>query len=199
MAAPDTMRATTIQAGQISLIAAPIPQPLPGFALIKVLLAGICNTDIELLRGYKNFTGIPGHEFVGKVVGAKEASLIGKRVAGEINITCGACYRCQFGPSRHCVSRSVLGILNHPGAFAEYLTLPERNLHIVPDELSDTQAVFIEPVAAARHILDQITFPYGEPIAVLGDGKLGLLVAQVLRTLEEIPVFLFGRHRISFG
>ena len=194
MAAPETMRAATIQAGQISVTATPIPKPKPGYALVKVLLAGICSTDLELQRGYYNFSGVPGHEFVGHVADASDKALIGKRVAGEINITCGACYRCQFGPRRHCATRSVLGILNHPGAFAEYLTLPERNLHLVPDELSDRQAVFIEPVAAAHQILDQVRFAPGEFIAVLGDGKLGLLVAQVLHTQEELRVFLFGRY-----
>ena len=187
------MKAVHLEAEKISVREVVAPQRPPRYALIRMQLAGICNTDLELLRGYYGFSGIPGHEFVGEVVDSDENSLLGKRVAGEINLACGHCGLCAQGLSRHCADRTVLGIVKHPGAFAEYLTLPDRNLHVVPDEIPSEHAVFIEPLAAACEILDQIQFVAGQQIAVLGDGKLGLLVAQVLQA-SGARVTLWGRH-----
>ncbi len=169
------------------------PRRATGFARIRLRLAGICNTDLELLRGYYGFAGRPGHEFVGVVEEADSAFWVGKRVVGEINLACGSCDWCTSGLGRHCPRRTVLGILRHPGAFAEWLTLPEENLLEVPASLSDEEAVFCEPVAAACEIQEQLGRLRGERVAVLGDGKLGLLIAQVLQ-LGGAQVHLFGRH-----
>jgi alcohol dehydrogenase len=169
------------------------PRRADGFALIRVLCAGICNTDLELQRGYYEFSGTPGHEFVGEVVEADTPAWLGRRVAGEINLACGACDWCSRGLGRHCPARTVLGIVQHPGAFADYVLLPERNLHELPADLSLEQGVFVEPLAAACEILDQVTIPAGERVAVLGDGKLGLLVAQALLA-HRIEVVHFGKH-----
>jgi threonine dehydrogenase-like Zn-dependent dehydrogenase len=149
--------------------------PVPsrdGEVVVRVLLAGICNTDIELTRGYYPFTGIPGHEFVGVVDG--------KRVVGEINAACGSCEACRAGRRTHCEKRSVLGIRNRDGAFAEYLTLPAGNLRIVPDEISDEEAVFVEPLAAALEIQEQVKIGPDDRVLVVGFGKLGRLIAQTL-------------------
>ena len=170
------------------------PQRPEGFALIRLLLGGICNTDLELQRGYYGFRGTPGHEFVGEVVSAGNPDLVGRRVVGEINLACGNCDWCRKGLGRHCPTRTVLGILGHPGAFREFLTLPEANLHIVPDSISNEAAVFVEPLAAASEILDQDDIPDGAEVAVVGDGKLGLLVAQVLNARGK-TVHLYGRHK----
>jgi alcohol dehydrogenase len=172
----------------------PRPRVPRGFALIRLLCGGICNTDLELQRGYYGFSGIPGHEFVGEVVEAERRDLIGRRVVGEINLDCGCCDWCRKGLGRHCPKRTVLGIVKHPGAFREFLTLPERNLHVVPDAIPSEQAVFIEPLAAAAEILDQVSIPCSSPIAVLGDGKLGLLIGQVLNA-HGYRVHEFGRHK----
>ncbi len=187
------MIAVHLESGQVTILQAPKPVRPLGSALIRVLVAGICNTDLELQRGYYDFRGTPGHEFVGEVVEADSPALIGKRVAGEINLACGHCDFCAIGLARHCPTRTVLGIVKHPGAFAEYLVLPESNLHIIPDEIPTDQAVFLEPLAAACEILDQVQMPPGEHVAVLGDGKLGLLVAQVLHS-HGCQVTLYGRH-----
>ncbi len=170
------------------------PRRPEGFALIRLLEGGICNTDLELQRGYYNFRGTPGHEFVGEVVAADSPDLIGERVVGEINLACGACDWCAQGLGRHCPRRTVLGIVKHPGAFRELLTLPERNLHRVPRGISTEQAVFVEPLAAASEILDQVKIPAGARVAVLGDGKLGLLVGQVLKA-HGAEVHQYGRHK----
>ncbi|MCX6610055.1 MAG: alcohol dehydrogenase catalytic domain-containing protein [Acidobacteria bacterium] len=188
------MLAVKIETGKISVIETPKPRPRKGHALLRLRLAGICNTDIELLRGYYGFAGIPGHEFVADVVSAENPKLIGKRVVGEINLACGKCIYCQKGLGRHCPTRTVLGIVKHPGAFAEYLTLPEENLRLLPDSITDEEAVFTEPVAAACEILEQVRFPKQASVAVLGDGKLGLLIAQVLH-LHGLKVELFGRNQ----
>jgi alcohol dehydrogenase len=172
---------------------ATMPKPKPGFVLIRLRAAGICNTDIELLRGYCGFRGRPGHEFVGDVAGPADSAWLGKRVVGEINLACGACEWCARGLGRHCPTRTVLGIVRHPGAFAEFLTLPESNLHEVPRQVSDEHAIFTEPIAAACEILDQVKIAKGAAVAVLGDGKLGLLVAQVL-ACRGASVHLFGHH-----
>src|SRR6185295_11947313 len=148
------------------------PRRPEGYALIRLLCGGICNTDLELLRGYYGFSGTPGHEFVGEVVAADNPHLMGQRVVGEINLACRRCDWCKRGLGRHCPTRKVLGIVRHPGAFREFLTLPEDNLHVVPRTVADEVAVFAEPLAAACEILDQATIPRGAEIAVLGDGKL---------------------------
>jgi alcohol dehydrogenase len=171
----------------------PAPARPEGFALLRLLAAGICNTDLELLRGYYGFAGTPGHEFVAEVVEADTPGLAGKRVSGEINLACTHCEWCRRGLGRHCPERSVLGIVRHPGAFAEFFTLPERNLHVLPDDMPTDRGVFLEPLAAACEILDQVAIPRHERIAVLGDGKLGLLIAQVLDA-HGYPVHQFGRH-----
>ena len=156
------------------------PAPRPGFALVRVIASGICNTDLELRRGYHSFRGIPGHEFVGRVEGPAGSVWLGKRVVGEINLACGHCDWCRRGLGRHCPKRRVLGIVGHPGAHAEYLTLPETNLHAVSPGVSDEEAVFVEPLAAACEILDQVAVTERTRAAVLGCGKLGTLVASVL-------------------
>jgi threonine dehydrogenase-like Zn-dependent dehydrogenase len=189
------MLAVQLESGRVNVGRRPLPRMGPGFARIRVLAAGICSTDLELQRGYYGFRGTPGHEFVGEVVAAADdSSWIGKRVAGEINLACGACEWCSRDLGRHCPNRTVLGIVKHPGVHAEFLTLPLRNLHPVPESISDEEAVFIEPVAAACEILDQVRVLAGAKIAVMGDGKLGLLIAQVLRG-RGARVHLFGRHR----
>jgi alcohol dehydrogenase len=170
-----------------------VPRPRAGEALIQVRTAGVCDTDIEITRGYKGFHGILGHEFVGEVVECGESSWLGRRVCGEINVACGACEQCEAGLSTHCVRRAVLGIMDWEGAFAEYLVLPVRNLHRVPDELSDDIAVFVEPVAAAYEILQQVSIDQGARVVVLGDGKLGLLCAQVVGQAGA-DVLLLGKH-----
>lgn len=181
------MIALHMEDGAVEVRRAPRPLLRPGHVLVRVRLAGICNTDIELLRGYYGFRGRPGHEFVGERVDT------GERVVGEINLACGRCDWCSRGLGRHCPRRKVLGIVKHPGAFAEYLTLPEENLHAVPRHVPDEHAVFAEPVAAACEILDQVRVPRAQPVAVLGDGKLGLLIAQVLAG-HGAEVHLYGRH-----
>ncbi len=187
------MRAVQIGSGQVSVGEIARPRLKKGHALLKLRLAGICNTDIELLRGYYGFAGVPGHEFVADVVESPEAQWVGKRVVGEINLACGKCEWCARKLGRHCPHRTVLGIVRHPGAFAEYLTLPVENLLAVPLSIPDEYAVFTEPIAAACEILEQVRFPKAAAVAVLGDGKLGLLIAQVLQ-LHGLKVTLFGRN-----
>ncbi|MBV9760394.1 MAG: alcohol dehydrogenase catalytic domain-containing protein [Acidobacteriaceae bacterium] len=187
------MLAVHLEAGRVSVEETPSPKRPGGYALVRVLAAGICNTDLELQRGYYGFRGIPGHEFVGVVAEADTPALVGRRVAGEINLACGHCDFCAIGLGRHCPNRAVLGIVRHPGAFAEFLALPEANLHVVPNEIAVEEAVFIEPLAAACEILDQTQIPGNEQVAVLGDGKLGLLIAQVLHA-HGARVMLYGRH-----
>ena len=182
-----------IENGVVTVREAEPPARPEGFALLRLLVGGICNTDLELQRGYYGFTGTPGHEFVAEVVEAGTPALLGKRVVGEINLACTDCEWCRRGLGRHCPHRKVLGIVNQTGAFAEYFVLPERNLHVLPDWIPLEHAVFAEPLAAACEILDQVNIPPREAIAVLGDGKLGLLIALVLDA-HGYPVRLFGRH-----
>jgi threonine dehydrogenase-like Zn-dependent dehydrogenase len=173
----------------------PTPIPRPGEALVRVSVAGVCNTDLELVKGYMQFKGIPGHEFVGVVEqapGAEEWE--GRRVVGEINIACDTCPTCQAGHPTHCPHRTTLGIAGHDGAFAEYLTLPVRNLHPVPNPLSDEAAAFTEPLAAACEILQQVHVRPTDRVVVLGDGKLGLLCAQVL-ALTGCDLIAVGHHQ----
>jgi threonine dehydrogenase-like Zn-dependent dehydrogenase len=169
------------------------PAPADGDTLIKVRQAGICATDLEITKGYMNFRGVLGHEFVGDVVESPDKNLVGQRVCGEINIVCGRCDLCLSGLSNHCRNRTVLGILNHDGAFAEFARLPGINLHVVPKHVDDDQAVFIEPLAAACQVLKQINLDQRKWVTVLGDGRLGLLVAQVLRN-AGCPVRVIGKH-----
>jgi len=161
-------------------------------ALIKVHLAGICSTDLQIFKGYMNFHGVPGHEFVGSVVEGPPA-LIHKRVVGEINFACGRCEFCRLDLNRHCPNRSVMGILNADGAFAEFVAVPAMNLHVVADSLSDEEAVFTEPLAAAFEILEQVQVDLADEVLVLGDGKLSFLCAQVLR-LASANITLVGKH-----
>ena len=172
-----------------------IPTPGPNEALIKVRIAGICSTDLQLMAGYKGgYRGVLGHEFVGEVVAAPDdPAWIGQRVVGELNIGCGNCDLCERGLHKHCRQRQSLGIIRRDGAFAEYLTLPASNLHAVPDDLSDEEAVFCEPLAAALQILEQVQIRPDSKVYVLGDGRLGLLVAQVLAQ-TQCDLTIFGRH-----
>ncbi|MBI5877844.1 MAG: alcohol dehydrogenase catalytic domain-containing protein [Chloroflexi bacterium] len=169
-----------------------VPRPVPGDgeALVRVRLAGICNTDIEITRGYADFCGILGHEFVGT---AETGSLAGRRVVGEINFACGHCAMCMQGRRSHCLSRRVLGIRHADGAMAEWLSIPAENLHAVPDEVTDRQAVFTEPLAAALEVLEGAHVRPSERVLVLGDGKLGQLAARVV-ALTGGDVTLVGRH-----
>jgi threonine dehydrogenase-like Zn-dependent dehydrogenase len=171
----------------------PDPTPRRGEALVRVHLAGICRTDLEITRGYLGFRGTPGHEWVGRVVAAEDAALVGARVVGEINLGCGTCPACVEGLGRHCPTRRVLGIVGADGGFAELIAVPTTNLHRVPDWIGDREAVFTEPLAAAFEILDQVPSVAGARAVVLGDGKLGLLVAQVLSGAGA-DVTLAGHH-----
>jgi len=168
--------------------------PKPGETLVKINLAGICGTDIEILSGYMSYQGIPGHEFVGVIKESQDTHLIGKRVVGEINVGCGICELCKKGLERHCPHRTVLGILRRDGAFAQYLSLPEKNLHVIPDQIRDEQAVFVEPLAAAFEIKEQINLKQESNIALVGDGRLAQLVALVLN-LSCQNITCFGRHK----
>jgi threonine dehydrogenase-like Zn-dependent dehydrogenase len=187
------VRALRFSSAGLSLEQLDPPRRGAGEALVRVRCAGICSTDLEIARGYMGFAGTLGHEFVGVVEEADDPAWLGARVAGEINLSCGQCRMCQRGLGRHCPTRSVLGILGKDGCFAEYLTLPERNLHRVPDRISDRLACFVEPVAACYEILEQVRIAPDDAIVVLGDGKLGQLIARVLAERGLTPI-LAGRH-----
>ena len=169
------------------------PNPNATEALVKVNLAGICGTDLEILDGYMKYHGILGHEFVGTVKKSENPDLVGKRVVGEINAGCGACESCRMGMERHCPNRTVLGILKRDGAFAEFLSLPEKNLHVIPDSITDKQAVFVEPLAAAFEIKEQVKLESQWNVAIVGDGRLALLILQVLK-LSCPNTVCFGKH-----
>jgi threonine dehydrogenase-like Zn-dependent dehydrogenase len=171
----------------------PLPKIDAAAALIRVRLAGICSTDLQILKGYMGFRGVPGHEFVGE---AQEgpSGLVGRRVVGEINFACGQCEFCSRGLGRHCPNRRVMGILGADGSFAEYVAVPVANLHLVPDNVADEEAVFTEPLAAASEILEQIQLNPGDDVLVLGDGKLGMLCAQVVK-LTGARVTVLGKHQ----
>jgi len=171
----------------------PVPIPQSDEALIRVSLAGVCGTDLEILRGYADFRGVLGHEFVGVVEECADPRWVGKRVVGEINVTCHRCPRCFNGLRKHCLQRQVLGIRGKDGAFAEYVTLPVINLHAVPNNLKDEEAVFTEPLAAAFDVLERVKINPSDRVFVLGDGRLGFLVAQVIM-LRECEVTLLGRN-----
>ena len=170
------------------------PDPVYDDTLVRVDLAGICGTDLEILDGYMKYQGIMGHEFVGTVEKSTNPDLIGKRVVGEINVGCGVCDSCVKGMERHCSSRTVLGILRRNGAFAEFLSLPEKNLHVIPDSISDEQAVFVEPLAAAFEIKEQIKLESQWNVAVVGDGRLAYLILKVIK-LSCPNIVCFGRHK----
>ena len=161
--------------------------------LVKVNLAGICGTDLEILRGYMSYKGILGHEFVGTVVDSQNEKLVGKKVVGEINVGCNKCSSCKNGLERHCPNRTVLGILNRDGAFAQYLTLPEKNLHVIPEIISDKHAVFVEPLAAAFEILEQVKIDFSWKVGIVGDGRLAQLITRVLK-LSCNDIWCFGKH-----
>ncbi len=199
------MLAFQVANGKLKQTTKLLPKLRAGWALLRVRLTGICNTDVEILRGYHAFRGTPGHEFVGEVAdvhgvsAATKKKWVGRRVCGEINVSCSAygyrpvCNFCRRGLKTHCARRTVLGIVNHDGAFAEYLALPLENLHVVPAHVTDEQAVFVEPLAAACEILEQVDARKFSCAAVLGDGKLAQLIAHVLRT--AIPrVVMYGKH-----
>lgn len=188
------MQGLWLEDNQLQLrIDIPIPEPPPGEALVRVLRAGICNTDLELLRGYYPYSGILGHEFVGVVEQGPE-NLLNQRVVGEINAVCGHCRFCRSKQSTHCENRSVLGIVNRHGAFAEYLCLPIENLHSVPDTVPTEVATFTEPIAAALEIQQQIEVGANHRVLVVGDGKLGQLVAQTI-ALTGCELLVVGRHQ----
>ena len=172
----------------------PMPVPIEKESLVKIHIAAVCNTDKEVRKGYRpDFKGVMGHEFIGEVVESQDASLIGKRVAGELNAACGKCVYCKTGRPTHCSNRRVLGMHDKDGAFAEYMTIDTELLHVVPDSLTDEVAIFTEPLAAALEILTQVQISPAKNAAVLGDGRLALLVAQVL-SLTGIDLTVIGKH-----
>ena len=170
------------------------PAPTAGEAIVRVSLAGICGTDLEIVRGYMGYRGIPGHEFVGRVTDTNDPKLRGQRVVGEINAACGRCSYCCSGLARHCPERTVLGILGRDGTFAEYLRLPNENLLPVPDTIPDEFAVFTEPLAAAYEIFEQLHLARDRTAVVLGDGRLGALIALALKRENYLPI-VAGHHR----
>lgn len=183
-----------LQVDKKKLLVRDVDQPEPGAeALVRVLLSGICNTDLEIARGYAGFKGTIGHEFVGLVEEASDKSMVGRRVVGEINAGCGACDLCKGGDARHCPDRTVLGILGRDGAHAEFLQLPLTNLLPVPDSVVDEHAVFAEPLGAACGIMERVAIKSTDNVAVIGDGKLGLLCAQAI-ALTGANVLLIGKH-----
>jgi 2-desacetyl-2-hydroxyethyl bacteriochlorophyllide A dehydrogenase len=189
----DTVKALWLEDRTLSVRDdVPIPS-LDGEALIRVRLSGICGTDLELVRGYYPFTGVIGHEFVGEVVESPDASWVGQRVVGDINASCGTCEACTHCRPTHCDTRTVLGIVGRPGVHAQYTSLPLGNLHRVPDSVSDEAAVFVEPLAAALEILEQVPLRPSDRVLLVGAGRLGQLIAQVL-VLTGAQVAVVARH-----
>jgi threonine dehydrogenase-like Zn-dependent dehydrogenase len=181
-------------AKQVKLTEIAKPEPGPGEALVQVRQAGICGTDLEIVQGYMTFSGVLGHEFVGRVERCDDdPSWVDKRVVGELNCACGDCESCRRGHPRHCANRSVLGIENRDGAFAEYVTLPVANLHAVPDTVGDEHAVFTEPLAAALEILAQVAVQPSQDVLLIGDGRLAQLCGQVL-ALTGCRLTVVGKH-----
>jgi threonine dehydrogenase-like Zn-dependent dehydrogenase len=198
-AVASNMLATIIEHGQVTVQEKEIPSPGPGEALVRVHLAGVCNTDLEILAGYVSFIGTLGHEFVGRVVQAPEhPELMAQRVVADINSGCGHCSWCLQKKHRHCLHRKVLGIRGLDGAFAHYIRVPVANLYPVPDQVPDEEAVFAEPLAAALEIGQQVHITAQTRVAVLGDGKLGLLCALALSHYSP-RLRLFGRHPAKLG
>ncbi|BBM82292.1 alcohol dehydrogenase [Candidatus Uabimicrobium amorphum] len=179
--------------GKLSLKKIAVPQPKPHHSLVKIQLAGICSTDIHLLHGYKKFSGIPGHEFVGVVAESDDHSLVGKRVVAAINIVCQNCDMCLRQMTSHCRKRRVLGILNCDGVHAQYAVIPNENLYVVPQHICNEQAVFIEPLAAACRILRQVEISSESRIAIVGDGKLGFMIATVL-SAKKFALQVLGKY-----
>jgi threonine dehydrogenase-like Zn-dependent dehydrogenase len=189
------VKALWLEKGAVRMADMPAPSAGPGEALVRVRLAGLCRTDLELARGYYSFAGIPGHEFVGEVVEAPDArEWIGRRVVAEINVACGECAACRAGHRTHCERRTVIGIRGRHGALAEIVTVPAANLHAVPDALPDAVAVFAEPVAAALEVQEQVRIGPDLRVVVIGDGKLGQLVARTL-ALTGCELRVVGRHQ----
>ncbi len=192
---PREMTAAVVRDGRIGLRTMPLPDPSPGEALLRIRMSGICGTDLELLRGYQEFSGVPGHELVAEVVRAPgREDLEGERAVADINCGCGTCRDCLCGNTTHCPERTVIGIRGRQGAFADYLSLPLANLHRVPRDLPDRAAVFAEPLAAALRVSQQMHITAPMRAAVLGDGKMGLLSAMALRHLNP-DILLLGRHK----
>ncbi len=188
------MRALTFHTALEYRARHPAPTPSPGEALVRVIQAGVCATDLQLVQGYMDFQGVPGHEFVGIVEEAPQSTLKGRRVVGEINAACRACPVCRDGRPTHCPFRTTLGIDRRDGAFADFLCLPAENLHPLPDEITNDQAMFTEPLAAACRILEQVSVGPADRVLVIGDGKLGLLCAQVLHR-APCRVTVLGHHQ----
>jgi threonine dehydrogenase-like Zn-dependent dehydrogenase len=191
------MKALHLDAQRARVVDHPVPEPDARHALVRVTLAGVCNTDLELVKGYLGFRGVLGHEFVGEVAEGP-AEWRGRRVVGEINFACLTCDTCARGLPRHCPARTVMGISGADGAIAEYVRVPVANLHAVPDAVPDRRAVFAEPLAAAFEILEQVEVEPGTDCLVLGDGKLGVLIAQVLQSAGA-RVLAVGHHRDKLG
>jgi threonine dehydrogenase-like Zn-dependent dehydrogenase len=186
------MKALRVEKKKLAVREVKRPEP-EREALVRVLLSGICNTDLEIARGYGGFNGTIGHEFVGVVEEAPEGAMVGQRVVGEINAGCGKCELCLAGDARHCANRTVLGIVGRDGAHAEFLRLPLTNLLPVPEKIADEHAVFTEPLAAACGIMERVVIKSTDRVAVIGDGKLGLLCAQAI-ALSGASVLLIGKH-----
>lgn len=188
------MKALFCSKGTLRLQNCEKPVRRPGEVLIRVSRAGICSTDLEIVKGYvPGFSGIPGHEFFGHVEAADDASLIGKRVTAEINCACGSCDFCRSGLRRHCPNRTVLGIVDRSGAFAEYIAVPQENAVVIPDEIPESSALLIEPLAAACEILEQITIGKEQPVLLVGDGRLAQLIGCVFLA-NGIPCTVAGKH-----
>ena len=189
------MKAAQITSGELQLVDIAKPTPKRDEALVRVSLTGICNTDHEILKGYvPGFSGIPGHEFVGMVEECADKSLVGKRITAEINVACGNCEFCSKGLGRHCYNRTVLGIINRNGAFSEYITVPIENCRTIPESISDAKAIFIEPLAAALEILEQVAIDESSNVLLFGDGKLGILIAFALSSIG-CNLAIVGKHR----
>lgn len=172
----------------------PVPVPGPNESLVKILISAICNTDKEVLKGYKpDFSGVLGHEFVGEVVESNKEELIGKRVVGELNEGCGQCIYCRTGREKHCLNRKVIGISGKDGCFAEYMTIHSDLLHVVPEGIPTEVAIFTEPLAAALEIMEQAHIQPSKSVAVIGDGRLAFMIAQVV-SLSGVDLTVIGRH-----
>jgi len=193
------MQALFCKNGKLSIEGCPMPVRQKGEALIRVHRAGICTTDIEIVKGYvPGFSGIPGHEFYGYVEEAEDAALLGKRATAEINCACGKCGYCRSGLPRHCPHRTVLGITEKNGSFAEYITVPQENVVVIPDEIPETSALLIEPLAAALEILEQVPVKPGQSVLLVGDGRLGQLIGCVFLA-NGLPLSAVGKHAAKLG
>ena len=188
------IRALVFNDNRLQVVDKACPKPKEDEVLVRIKLAGICNTDLEITEGYLNFNGVLGHEFVGEVAEDPHGKLEGERVVGSINIPCGECYLCQDGVENHCLNMEAIGMRGRDGAFAEYMVLPRSNVYLVPEGISDREAVFVEPLAAGMEILEQLHIKPSDEVVILGDGKLGLSIARVLKVAGK-KVSLVGKHR----